>query len=469
MSSQLGSLAAEKESIIKKLSGDPYRPYGTLGTGVPHLPTEVLEMIFGFAAANFSHSTARPPFKMIISLVCKHFLAVAYNTPELWADIRMTSKEDGTERIKIHLARSKDRLLSVSVDLTHDAFVDNAEVIERQWKMLVGEVHRWQRLEFRTECLRYFDPLLSSLSGLDAPKLESLQICSTTSTRNTAEHEFFDVDAPLFLAAPSLRRLRLHGTAFPGFNKCSLVNVTHVDLLSPPDNNILDYTDLHAFLSSLPGLESLAYGGSLAFPHYRFDEYRRTLPLMNLGGLRYLRLACADPGSFCTLLSAPQLLCLVLDAKTVENKHMQLSLLREALCDKTQGFNNITTLKLWNFGSGDIARLFVPPVLRNTCQVEHVTIVETDAAALFNGLLPRGTLDLPWPRLRSLTLSNCISAPELFRFIVGRRYSGYEIPSLVIRDYLLHEYCEQLLRDASNVDLRYCWEEDLDIEKDFDV
>ncbi|KDQ62299.1 hypothetical protein JAAARDRAFT_122507 [Jaapia argillacea MUCL 33604] len=204
LESKMASLLSEREMLESRLEQAV-----RLQSPIHRLPNELLASIF--VNGVFDTEEEDPLMLSNVMLVCRHWSAVAVDTPMLWSKI-VVSNHHSTDRAKIKLARSKSVPLDISIDfnprLEHGGQV--TQNIVYAMDILRPSIYRWRsfsmllpnRAQAHAALMRCRDP---------APLLE---VFSVRVFHSMQEDHHASAPPPLF----SEFTPRLQSCSFTSFN-----------------------------------------------------------------------------------------------------------------------------------------------------------------------------------------------------------------------------------------------------------
>jgi len=242
------------------------------------LPIEIFGEIFGEVVSADCASV------LVISHVCRHWRAIAWNTPALWTTLVLTGK-DPIGKAKLWTKRSKGKIreLCARASLT-DKFSWSFPLVPADWSYLrICRVHNWN-------ISRYFQQI--SMAHI-LSNLEELEVVETSVpwTQNFT----------LSQGSAQLRSLTMDGARFQWDSLSP--QVTNLAHLVVRDAVLLRGTTVLPTLEANPRLETLV----LDFSHATFLYESRTEPLC-LPHLTHLEVGgCMWLNDFFGIVSTPSL------------------------------------------------------------------------------------------------------------------------------------------------------------------
>ncbi|TFK46566.1 hypothetical protein OE88DRAFT_907885 [Heliocybe sulcata] len=202
-----------------------------------------------------------------VAWVSRRWRAIALGTPTLWSNIHISYEAWRERLITTQLERSRDALLSITIDLDfelpkwtqEDHFRDFSQYLERVMALLRGQLYRWRSLDVAINCYtengqpssydkKYYHIVLRPLRKATAPALQSLRIIRAG--RRGDESIFRG-------GTPSLSTVALFGTVDIGLP--NFLSVTF--LVLHETGTMLLETDFHRILASCPCLTHLSLIG----------------------------------------------------------------------------------------------------------------------------------------------------------------------------------------------------------------
>ncbi|KAG6831794.1 hypothetical protein H0H92_007471 [Tricholoma furcatifolium] len=251
------------------------------------LPNEVLSDIFQLCygtKAMINRQMGRP-FEVVASHVSTHWRSIALGTPLLWNNINLHithgSRDHALQRMSIHLTRSSQCLLDISLHITVN---DNVPEI---LQYLTPHAHRWYRVSVST-ARGSPDDIYAAFGLLSTPNLIhlSLRIGNSEDESGGPRTEYPETCLPLLTrGSPMLTFVRVAGKVVGNLSPpLSTTRTLHVDAWP---KNLMSLAQFQTFLTSLPCLIHLSLTGlSIHLPR---DPFQVPQPI-NLPILCSLRL-----------------------------------------------------------------------------------------------------------------------------------------------------------------------------------
>ncbi|TFK49436.1 hypothetical protein OE88DRAFT_1737048 [Heliocybe sulcata] len=258
---------------------------------IDRLPNELTLEIWSY---NISHrNTWRiVPFIVDMSWVSRRWRAVALNAPELWSDIYLSFWNRKVGVVEAQLQRSKDLLLSITVDLNFKRPPSKrahllptcVSELRQIMPLLRAQLPRWRSLDVTIHSWTlngnpsghnqaYYDIILRPLSQAAAPKLESLSVQYVCDLNNVL---IFDG------GMPSLSSLTLCRSIDIGL--CHLARVNSLALHDSLGR--IPLGEFHRIVDACPSLRHLSLNGACV----HFPPGYLELPVLELPGLITLSL-----------------------------------------------------------------------------------------------------------------------------------------------------------------------------------
>ncbi|KAE9411378.1 hypothetical protein BT96DRAFT_1011204, partial [Gymnopus androsaceus JB14] len=161
--------------------------YSSLVAPIWMIPDDVLILIFEYLCvehANLQKIQGDAPSVLQLSAVCSHWRSVLQFSPSLWTDIVVSFNAEGMpqlETVQLFLERSKEKLLTLDIDIEHgDDAMRLQEIIGcPAFLAIASQAHRWASLELRVHrpedlCILRA-PIIASCPELQT--LELVQLC----------------------------------------------------------------------------------------------------------------------------------------------------------------------------------------------------------------------------------------------------------------------------------------------------
>ncbi|KZV73804.1 hypothetical protein PENSPDRAFT_573940 [Peniophora sp. CONT] len=254
---------------------------------VARLPSELLSAIFILAAVDDA--------PLHFMLVCRHWAALAQETPALWARIRI-GPHHPLSRARVRLTRSKmvPLDLSVAFDRRNEPTTETAVALTAALQTLTPHISRWRSFRLSVPS-RAHAQLALALCRAPAPLLETLHI--RVADTYTAEELEGTATSPLLLFGghtPRLVECSMHGWTLG-----RLRGLRRLELAGYWDGAAPSAGELLEVLRACPKLETLALrnmsdlelddpaalDGPSAVPSISLPRLRR-ITLSYAGGLR---------------------------------------------------------------------------------------------------------------------------------------------------------------------------------------
>lgn len=289
----LAGLSASLEETVKDIEKHicPFK----LGKGLASIPDELLSEVFVHGLGSYGDDPTTS--KETLSLVCRRFRRVVFNTPRLWSRI---NSGDNIPDVRTCLERSKSVGLTLVLDLNND---DDSDVgLERALAFLATVLphsSRWEylHLSFDATSLGWESRMMQLLSNLRLPSLHSLILMSSDELSDDIGHFYQSWEMP------NLRSLEVDiiPKSFVA-PKLSSVHLRQFEI----GKDAAASERLRNFLTTFPDLEEL----SLDFCEDGAQGYPRDL-LIDMPNLKTLSIESSDSAldvvPFMTALRAAKL------------------------------------------------------------------------------------------------------------------------------------------------------------------
>ena len=231
-------------------------------------------------------------FQLTVSHVCKHWRAVALETPALWSLIDVETGGQATpsyRRASAYLSRTKEYPLSISIDV-NEWDPDDESISSEQsdnhppetsaqllkiMDLLLPHTGRWRKFKLVAEDYFHFHTALSRLcSAPPASLLENLELHYFDEELEPEPH-FFPYPShktPFVLfgnSAPKLQDVSLYGVHIDWHNTTFLKNLHSLELSYLSQDVRPSFDEFFSILRSSPGLRALdlCMSGPFGFPH----------------------------------------------------------------------------------------------------------------------------------------------------------------------------------------------------------
>jgi hypothetical protein len=310
-------------------------------TCTSNLPNEILSAVFeaGLCLSPTSQYPPEKPFEILVSHVSRRWRSVALQTHRLWTEVSANIWSSAVELLDLYLARSGSCLLDIRIEqIVGEDGDSNPEFeirnFERHLKSLAPHAARWKNLSIHADFNRPLSEVLSPLTNIYAPALESFSLgqhacCINPRPTGATYIDLFTGGSPVLFSV-ELNGYFIYevrpplGVKYLSLRYC-INGLTHADLrdiLQPMcslthlvvEGNIVRPTinqepielpsvlSLHVFLSDsnavstlrclhLPALDTLTINGSptsiFEFPQYYHPTYPTLLSLKLISTANY--------------------------------------------------------------------------------------------------------------------------------------------------------------------------------------
>ncbi|KAI9464351.1 hypothetical protein HD554DRAFT_2175164 [Boletus coccyginus] len=223
-----------------------------------------------------------PPFRIVVSHVCRHWRNIAFSTPSLWTTISVPAEERPPyEFASTLLERSKGLPIDIYIDCEPREYDCDVEPpsdadVEFLFSLLIPHIHRWRTMELAVLEYHHMYIFLSAVSDPStpaAPQLETLELYHREEMEEFESFGYHSMSKHFTLfggSAPSLTRLVLWGVHVD-WNQpwiATASNLTDLELAYHPEDVRPSWAQFTSILRGASALEklSLRISGPLGDP-----------------------------------------------------------------------------------------------------------------------------------------------------------------------------------------------------------
>lgn len=353
------------------------------------------------------------PFEILVTHVDSHFRKIALNTHSLWSSIHI---EPGNfvSKVAAYIERSGRYKLDLRIELLHPGF--DAK-IQQMISLVLPHAFRWRTLYYRSVYQVQENSVLSYIADISAPMLEGLSL-NIDEMQNSGLADAGNPTRSVFgRGAPSLFFVRLRGFALYSFlPPLSAVRILHLDQTK---SLTLGYSTFRHILSSLAHLQHLSiYGDMVADPVWPGAK-----DVIYFPELSSMRICDVCGGAYAGLLlglDTPSLTTLAL--KGVQEHDLE----RLWSARNPPRFSKLERLIFWDCG---LLERDWQQVFELFASVTALSLYSSKTTSTLLQLLAGS--DLPWPHLKSLSLSidleNSEEDIQIGEVIAARQSGGHPL------------------------------------------
>ncbi|KAF9527639.1 hypothetical protein CPB83DRAFT_907458 [Crepidotus variabilis] len=432
---------------------------------VSSLPHEILSLIFQGLYYHFLNEeydedyNTRPRPEVVVSHVCRFWRDVSLSVPSLWAMIELHStsrhlearKAVQPERVREYLARSRNHLLDISVEL-HGSAAQQANALN----LVIPHVDRWETLHVGLGEIFAMGTIASLLSSLSAPRLTNLTIIPQLDRTEERGFEYLPSPQIFTEGAPELSVVRLFSLAMMGLQP-PLSNVTTLVLCKlpqyrwPPSIEV-GWHMVKPVLSS-PNLENLALSGYWFDPPHNAEPAQLLMP--KLCHLHFDEFQETDLFWLLWNFNAPKL-------ESLTFKHIAFEITDDDDDDLIPEVNVFASLRTLIFNECKPRPSLVPYISQLCPSTTHLAIVSSwGGQGSFKDFVDPEKEPIPWLKLNTITIdfydssshTECDSLEELLIWLLNRKERNIGVKvlrtrkrygSLAQRDKVESELIQQL-------------------------
>jgi hypothetical protein len=424
-------------------------------TCTSNLPSEILSAIFeaGLSLPPTSQYPPEQPFEILVSHVSRHWRSVALQTNRLWTEVSTNIWSSAVELLDLYLERSGSCLLDITIEqIVGDDGDSNPEFeirnFGRHLQSLAPHAARWKNLSIHADFNRPLSEVLSPLTDIYAPALESFSL---------GQHVYYTDVRPtgatyieLFTGgSPVLSSVELNGKFI--YEVRPPLGVKYLALRYCI--NGLTHADLRDILQPMRCLTHLVVGGNIVRPTINQEP-------VELPSILSLHVFLLDSNAVDTLrcLHLP-----ALDTLTINGRPTSIFEFPQYYHPTYPTLRSLQLISTVNYydtpnSTCDIITIFPT--------VQEIIFDGTDSTSVLNTLRNGKSADEPlWPELQKITVmplsdtrrvTEMIILSRLTELVESRAASGHPITHIKLSSKMI-KYADkkQLQRLRENVLLEW--------------